>query len=97
MLQDTQMGRSRVEAITAMGRRTSFAPLRDVARGMAQGLALGSSLAPMMRETAAFYLLGVQVEDGDRNGEAQRIEVKVNQRGASVRNRATVVIPKKAS
>lgn len=51
----------------------------------------------MMRETAAYYLLGVQVEDADRNGEAHRIEVKVNQRGANVRNRASVVIPKKGS
>jgi VWFA-related protein len=51
----------------------------------------------MMRETAAYYLLGVQVEDADRTGQSQRIEVKVNQRGASVRNRAQVVIPKKSA
>lgn len=51
----------------------------------------------MMRETSAYYLLGVQIEDTDRNGEAHRIEVKVNQRGASVRNRATVTIPKRGS
>jgi VWFA-related protein len=48
----------------------------------------------MMRETSAYYLLGVQVEDADRNGQAHRIEVKVNQRGANVRNRATVTITK---
>jgi len=51
----------------------------------------------MMRETSAYYLLGVQVEDADRDGRSHRIELKVNQRGSSVRNRATVVIPKRGS
>jgi VWFA-related protein len=49
----------------------------------------------LMRETAAFYLLGVEVQEADRTGQPQRIEVKVNQRGANVRNRAMVTIPKK--
>ena len=88
---------------TAMREAGVYARGLDTFNGNAGGTFLevntGAEFAidRMMRETAAFYLLGVQVDDGDRNGEAQRIEVKVNQRGASVRNRATVVIPKKNS
>jgi tight adherence protein C len=47
---ETQMGRSRSEALTALAKRTSFAPLRDVCRSLVQALSLGSSLAPLLRE-----------------------------------------------
>jgi tight adherence protein C len=53
VLKDTQMGRSRLEALTAMARRTRFAPLREVTRGLVQGLSLGTSLVPFMREEAS--------------------------------------------
>jgi VWFA-related protein len=89
-------------AQTAMRDGNVYARGLDHFNGMANGTFLevntGADFAVdrMMRETSAYYLLGIQVEDADRNGQAQRIEVKVNQRGANVRNRAQVVIPKKA-
>jgi VWFA-related protein len=48
----------------------------------------------VMLETSAYYLLGVDVADADRDGKPHFITVHVNQRGATVRNRPMVVIPK---
>jgi VWFA-related protein len=48
----------------------------------------------VIRETSAYYLLGVEPEAADRDGERHLIRVRVNQRGTSVRNRPSVVIPK---
>jgi len=90
-------------AQTAMREASVYARGLDLFNGTGGGTFLevntGADFAVdrMMRETSAYYLLGVQVEDADRNGEAHRIEVKVSQRGANVRNRASVVIPKKAA
>jgi VWFA-related protein len=85
---------------TAMRDANVYARGLDLFNGTAGGTFLevntGADFAidRLMRETSAYYMLGIQVEDADRNGEAQRIEVKVNQRGANVRNRPSVVIPK---
>jgi len=51
----------------------------------------------MMRETSAYYLLGLEVQDADRDGESHRIQVKVDARGANVRSRASFVIPKRSA
>jgi VWFA-related protein len=48
----------------------------------------------VLRETSAYYLLGVEPADSDRDGKAHNIRVKVKQRGATVRSRTAVVIPK---
>ena len=48
----------------------------------------------VLRENSAYYLLSVEVEPGDRDGRAHAIKVQVSQRGATVRSRAVVVIPK---
>jgi len=47
-------------------------------------------------ETSALYLLGVEPDQSDRTGEPRRLNVKVNssQRGAIVRARSWVVVPK---
>ncbi len=47
-------------------------------------------------ETSALYLLGVEPDQSDRTGEPRRLNVKVNssQRGATVRARSWVVVPK---
>jgi len=45
------------------------------------------------RETSAYYLLGVEPADADRDGKSHAIRVAVKQRGASVRSRASVTIP----
>jgi len=50
----------------------------------------------VMRETSAYYLLGVEVADADRDGKPHFISVKVKQPGATVRNRPMVVIPRSA-
>jgi pilus assembly protein TadC len=50
---EIQLGRSRSDAFAHLGQRTTFPALRDVCRGIIQALALGSSLAPWMREQAS--------------------------------------------
>jgi VWFA-related protein len=47
------------------------------------------------RETSAYYLLAVEPLDADRDGKPHAIKVKVQQKGADVRSRAMVTIPKK--
>ena len=49
----------------------------------------------ILTETSAFYLLGVEPTDADRDGRAHDIKVKVNQRNVTVRARASVVVPKR--
>ena len=51
----------------------------------------------IVRETSAYYLLGVDVADSDRTGRALPIKVRVRQKGATVRHRAFVVVPKPAT
>ena len=85
---------------TAMREASVYAKALETFNGEAGGTFLevntGADFAidRMMRETSAYYLLGVEVEEADRTGRPQRIEVKVNQRGASVRSRPSVVVPK---
>lgn len=47
----------------------------------------------VLRETSAYYLLGVEPTDVDRDGQAHELRVKVDRRGVTVRNRQWVVIP----
>jgi VWFA-related protein len=85
---------------TAMREASVYAKALETFNGEARGTFLevntGADFAidRMMRETSAYYLLGVEVQEADRTGRPQRIEVKVNQRGASVRSRPSVVVPK---
>jgi hypothetical protein len=53
------------------------------------------ALQRILRETSAYYLLGVEPEDRDRDGRPHYITVKVKVRGADVRSRRTAVIPAK--
>ena len=53
-----------------------------------------TALDRVLRETSAFYLLGVEPASADRDGRAHRLTVKVSQRGATVRSRQWVVLPK---
>jgi VWFA-related protein len=48
----------------------------------------------VLRENSAYYLLGVELEPADRNGESQVIRVRVRQRGATIRSRSIVVVPR---
>jgi len=47
----------------------------------------------VLRETSAYYLLGVEPDDDERDGQPHYISVKVGARGAEVRSRKMVVIP----
>jgi VWFA-related protein len=47
----------------------------------------------VLRETSAYYLLGVEPAESDRDGRTHNLKVKVNRRGTTVRNRTVVVIP----
>ncbi|MBW8868350.1 MAG: VWA domain-containing protein [Acidobacteria bacterium] len=49
----------------------------------------------ILRETSAYYLLGVEPAPADRDGRPRKLDVKVKRRGVSVRSRQWVVIPPK--
>ena len=69
--------------------------LSGAAGGVRQKVLLGGGDAAydrILRETSAYYLLGVQPEDRDRDGKAHTIDVKVNVRGAVVRAKKFVFI-----
>jgi VWFA-related protein len=53
-----------------------------------------TAFSRVLRETSTFYLLGVQMQDSDRDGREHRIAVKVNQRGARVQARQWVTVPR---
>ena len=48
----------------------------------------------VLRENSAYYLLGVAPEPEDRDGDAHAIRVRVRLRGATVRSRAQVIVPR---
>src|ERR1041384_2738981 len=47
----------------------------------------------VLRETSAYYLLGVEPADADRDGQPHELKVNVNKRGVTVRTRQWVLIP----
>ena len=51
----------------------------------------------ILKETSAYYLLGVEPVEADRDGKPRTLSVKINpgQRGTSVRSRQWVVVPKR--
>jgi VWFA-related protein len=51
----------------------------------------------VLRETSAYYLLGVEPADADRDGQPRELKVKVDRRGVTIRNRQWVLIPKTSS
>jgi len=48
----------------------------------------------LLRETSAYYLLGVEVDERDRDGKTHELKVKVDAPKATVRGRAWVAVPK---
>jgi hypothetical protein len=48
----------------------------------------------LLRETSAYYLLGVEVAEQDRDGRTHELRVKVDAPRATTRGRAWVVVPK---
>ncbi|HSC25631.1 MAG TPA: hypothetical protein VLD67_00065 [Vicinamibacterales bacterium] len=53
-----------------------------------------SAFQRVLRENSAYYLLGVEPQPDDRDGEAHRIQVRVRARGATVRSRTIVIVPR---
>jgi VWFA-related protein len=49
----------------------------------------------ILKETSAYYLLGVEPADADRDGRPHELRVKVDSKGTTVRNRQWVVVPPK--
>lgn len=49
----------------------------------------------VLRETSAYYLLGVEPTEAMRDGLPHELKVKVDRRGVTVRNRQWVVIPRR--
>ena len=49
----------------------------------------------VLRESSAYYLLGVEPEQSDRDGRTRQLRVKVNQRGVTLRSRTWIALPKK--
>lgn len=54
-----------------------------------------SAFGRVLRETSAYYLLGVEPTDGDRDGKPHFLRVNVKGRGITVRVRSKVVIPRR--
>jgi VWFA-related protein len=50
----------------------------------------------VLRETSAYYLLGVEPTDADRDGRTRELKVKVNAPNVTVRSRSWVALPKKS-
>jgi VWFA-related protein len=48
----------------------------------------------VLRENSAYYLLGVEPDAADRDGESHQIQVKVRGRDLTVRSRKQVVVPR---
>lgn len=59
-----------------------------------QGTSPDAAFDRVLRETSAHYLLGIDVAAEDRDGSAHAIRVKVKRRGATVRSRTSVIIPR---
>ena len=47
----------------------------------------------VLKETSAYYLLGVEPLDSDRDGKPHRVTVDVRQPGVTVRSRSTIIVP----
>lgn len=53
-----------------------------------------SAFARVLLENSAYYLLGVEPEPADRDGSSHMIRVRVRARGATVRSRTSVTVPR---
>jgi VWFA-related protein len=49
----------------------------------------------VLRETSAYYVLGVEGREEDRDGRPHPIRVRVKRKGADVRSRSEVIIPRR--
>jgi VWFA-related protein len=54
------------------------------------------ALERVFRETSSHYLLGVEPDEGDRDGKLRELRVRVGTRGVTVRSRSWVVVPQRS-
>lgn len=103
------MDNSFMEAFSSDGRGPAASMFRDAnmqatglelvaggAGGAVVRIQAGSGEAAferVARETSARYVLGVEVQDSDRDGSPHTVRVRVNRGGANVRSRSSVTIP----
>jgi hypothetical protein len=90
---DRFLSQARDSQLTALGLQR----LAGEAGGSYIHIAAGSgdiAFDRVLKETSAYYLLGVQPESADRDGRLHFIRVKVDSKGATVRARTQVTIPK---
>lgn len=72
--------------------------LAGAANGHLINVSAGTSefaFSRVLRETAAYYILGVEPEARDRDGKVHYIEVSVPEHKSTVRHRTTLAIPKR--
>jgi hypothetical protein len=53
-----------------------------------------ATLVRIARETAAYYMLGFDVQQGDRNNASRQIDIRIAREGVSVRSRPSLTIPR---
>jgi VWFA-related protein len=88
---------------TAMREAGVYARGLDIVNGYGGGTFFEVNTGPdfavdrLVREMSAHYLLGVEIDDADRDGRPHLIQVKANAKDSYVRNRASVVIPKRGT
>ncbi len=73
-----------------------LAELSDAAGGALLSVSTGNgstAFARVVRESAAYYLLGVEPVDGDRAGRARELRVRVRDRRLNVRGRSWIGVP----
>ena len=80
---------------------TAMARGLDAVAGSAGGTVLtvqagtgDSAFSRVLKETSAHYVLGIAVDEGDRDGRDHAISVRVIRKGAILRSRTLVMIPK---
>jgi VWFA-related protein len=53
-----------------------------------------TTLVRIARETSAYYMLGFDLQQGDRNNASRQLDIRVVRDGVSVRSRPTLTIPR---
>jgi hypothetical protein len=53
-----------------------------------------SEMERLLADSASYYVLGVEPDARDRDGRPHRVEVKINEKGAEVRSRQLVLVPR---
>jgi VWFA-related protein len=75
----------------------ALAEFSEPSGGTLLGVSTGageSEIDRLLTQMSSYYVLGVEPEDRDRDGRPHRLSVKVSERGARVRHRQLVLVPR---